>query len=284
MKVLLERILFKQFMKTYWLITTLTLLSLSIAVPAQDKHTADSLRRAINNATTDTGRFGTRVRMALYYLDTYNSIAGGRLDTAERYLRQAKELHNKHDAPQLQNLMSISYALLYCWRNPDEDPKKSFLPAIAACSKTGDKENESYAWELLAYFIEENPVKNPYRLMCYEKAMALSHQLGLVDEEKYALVEIAGIHSDQKRYSVAETELFQVIKEAKREGLRNVMAAYDLLAGIYITKAVYDKALYYEIKYQKSAESTGDTPTAAAAYARVANIYSYMRNYSLAID
>jgi len=269
-------------MKTLKWITTLALLHLSLVVSAQEKHLTDSMRREVNKATTDTGRVATRLRIAYYYLDVSNDI--GNLDSAERYLEQANKSNRKHVTPQLQNLTNLCYALLYCYRKPDSDPKKSLLPVIAACSKTGDKENEMSAWDYLAYFTKRSTASNPFKLTCYEKGMALARQLGDGNSEMFALIEIADIYSSQKQYSLAETDLFQVIKEAKKAGSKNVMVSYDLLAEIYILKAEYDKALYYEIKYLKSAESTKDTPTAAAAYARLANISFYLGNYSSAIE
>jgi len=269
-------------MKTLRLIITWVLLSVSMAVQAQDKQTTDSLRQAMNNATTDTSRAGTRIRIAYYYLDKSN--ADGRLDTAERYLKQAGKLMKKLDVAPLQNLMNVSCALLYSFRNPDQDAKKSFLPVIAGCSKTGDKETEALAWEYLAYFVKESPATNPFRITCYEKAMVLTRQLGFIDEQMYDLVETADIHSAQKQYTVAESELFQVIKEGKKAGPANLMVAYDLLAAIYIKKALYNKALYYELKYQKNIELAGDTAVIANSDAQLGSIYSYLGNYSSAVD
>lgn len=157
-----------------------------------------------------------------------------------------------------------------------EETKKILLAVIDSCQKAGDKRKEEDTWKELGGKVGFELSVLPFKISCYQKAMVLAGQRGDKQEEMAMLKLIADFHLQLSRFDLAESELFQVLKEEKKLSPVFVMRTYDLLAAVYLAKGDYDKALSYALRTESMMKTTGDSTSAVTFYSRLADIYFFL--------
>jgi len=244
------------------------------------RHHADSLLQSLNKGRADTARINALLKLAEFNIlksEEYKK----ELDSAEFYLAQAQKLNEHYHITKFQNNINILSADILCTRNHGKDARTIFIPVIYACKKSGDKQNERLAWEYLANEIGINDNSDPYILTCDQNALSLSLQLNNGEEELYLRKAMADFYVKQGKFDLAESELFQIIKDQKKAGTKKLLLSYDLLTAIFSTKGQFDKALLYALKAEKTMEAAGDSSNVISCYGRLSNIYMALGNPSL---
>ncbi|MDF2193533.1 histidine kinase dimerization/phosphoacceptor domain -containing protein [Paraflavitalea sp. CAU 1676] len=235
---------------------------------------ANPLQSKLAETPTDTGRIRIYLQLADYYYRK-NSVPA-RLDSMAYYLHQARQVNQTVKRVDFQNQAGILNAQLFCELHPDEDPTKIFTLVIDTCQKTGDALHEQRAWTELGDHLGNDAQTAGYKISCYEKAMALARKRNNGGDELDLLRYIADVHLQQRKFDLAEKELFQIIGNENKSPTVHIMYACDLLAALYVTKGAYDKALQYALKTEKMMHTTGDTTFAGTFYNRISQIYYYL--------
>jgi len=233
----------------------------------------------LSKSKPDSNQILTLIKLVDYY--AYATDVPNNLDSADFYLAQALKLNKDCRVTKFQNNINILSADIFCTRKHGKDARTIFIPVINACKKSGDKQNECLAWEYLANKIELNDKSDPYILTCDQNALSLSLQLNNGEDEMYWRRAIADFYLKQRKFDLAESEMFQILKDQKKTGAGNLMLSYDLLTSLFTTKGEYDKALLYALKAEKTMEATGDSSNAIVYYGRLVNIYMVLGNPSL---
>jgi len=207
------------------------------------------------------------------------------IDSIDFYLKEAHVLNEHSRFPDLQKRINFLKAKLFSIQHPDEEPNLDFIPAVDSCRKSGNKVCEAKGWSEMGDQIGNEVSSMPLKLFCFKKAIQMFRQSDDSVNEMTTLRYIADVHLQQRRFDLAESELFQILKrDLKGAGSQNVMCSNDLLAALYITKGDYDKALFYALRAEKMMRTSQDSLYAATFYIRISNIYRTIGKNDLCIE
>ena len=101
--------------------------------------------------------------------------------------------------------------------------------------------------------------------------------------ELWARKEIADIHLQQGKTTIALNELLDLLKEHKAGGYPRICFTYDLIAGAYIYTSEYEKALLYSLEAVKTVRSALDSTYLPDFYKRNSHIYTRLANQKEAL-
>jgi two-component sensor histidine kinase len=219
----------------------------------------------------DSSRIKILTSLAASYI--VEGRAPNRMDSVAYYLKRAKELNAVFRISKLQNRINLYSALLYFTVFSSDDSRIIFLPVIDSCRKTRDTINEAQAWMSLGYTIAEDPPSIPYKLNCYQNALALANQAGDSFTVLQLQEEIAHVHVLQNKFDQAEQEFFLVLQQAPKISPLLLMFTYDRMAHLYLTKGQLNKALEYGLKTQRMMGITRDSAFADEFFNRLVSIY-----------
>jgi two-component sensor histidine kinase len=103
-------------------------------------------------------------------------------------------------------------------------------------------------------------------------------QIDNKESEMWARKEIADLHLQQGKTTVAENELLELLKEHKAGGYPHICFTYDLLVSVYIYQARYSQSLFYAFESIKSVRLPLDSLYLSDFYRKVAMIYEYLHD------
>ena len=232
----------------------------------------------LSQSKPDTSRIRIYIDLAEYYF--YRIRLRNRMDSVKLYLRNAEQLNKSFNMANFQNKINFLYARREYALNPSEDPKVIFLPVIDTCKKYGDKKTEAVAWAELGFRVSTDSQSIDFRWTCIRNALALALQTGDNYTEVRALRYISLTHWIQRKYNLAEEELFQILKDEKKAGPVNIMYTYDQLAAIYNFTGNSDKQLQYALKTIHMMGIARDSTYAALFFDRIANAYKYLERHT----
>jgi two-component sensor histidine kinase len=254
-------------------IFAIALYFLYLVAPAQNRQTIDSLQKVLQKRITDTGRIHTLILLA----DDYATLEAN--DSAKIYIDLARKLNSKYQVIEFKHLIDVITLVTYCSQNPQQDYTAQFLPILADCRRTGDKNGQLRTLTALAGCTTPDRKSNDLKISYYQEAAALSRELHK-PQEFYCMRQIADIHFQQLKYDQAEKELYQILNDP-RAGDDDKLYSTDLLTAVYTARAQYDKALLFATKTIKIMQATKDSSTAITFYSRLAYIHFILGNDSL---
>jgi two-component system, sensor histidine kinase PdtaS len=232
---------------------------------------------------SDSARIVKEIRFAEQYFRKSNLASY--LDSIDFYLKEASILNEHFHIRDLQNRINFLTAKLFSIKHPDEEPNIDFIPLVDSCRKASNKECEADGWLEMAQQIGNEVSSMPLKLFCFKKAMQMVREMGDSVNEMVILRNIADVHFQQRRFDLAEGELFQILnKDVKIAGQQNVMFTNDLLAALYITKGEYDKALLHALRAEKMMQTSDDSLYATTFFIRISNIYRTLGKKDLCIE
>ncbi|RFZ89873.1 hypothetical protein D0C36_24330 [Mucilaginibacter conchicola] len=165
-------------------------------------------------------------------------------DSAEQYLKVAISLNDKRRNLKNTNQINILAAMLSLSKNSDQDVTALFYPIIYQCRQTGDYASELAAITVLCGKLPVNSQNLSYHVTNYRRAIYLSVLLEDKAAETSMNYHIADVYQKQNQLDSAIRYLFRITAD-RGSPHRNMLAAYDMLSGIYTTKGFYNKALHY---------------------------------------
>jgi two-component sensor histidine kinase len=225
----------------------------------------------------DTVRIRIYIDLAEYYFNRMR--LRNRMDSVKLYLRNAEQLNASFNVASFKNKINLLYARREYALNPSQDPKTIFLPLIDTCKKYGDKKNEALIWAELGFIGNTDSLSLAFKSTCIQNGLALARQLGDNYTEVRLLRYMSIIHWIQRKYDLAEDEMFKILKDEKKAGPSNIMFAYDQLAAIYNFTGKPDKQLLYALKSVQMMGITRDSTYAALFYDRVASAYKTLERH-----
>jgi two-component sensor histidine kinase len=236
-----------------------------------------SLFLQLKNSQPDTGRAKILVQLADHYL--FRPQARVQEDSAVVWVRQARALNKTFRNLVVGDHLDLLQAKM---DTSSRAPETLYLPLIKRCQGYGDRENERFAWELLGDATEAGKADS-VKIGYYQHAMSLCRQLDDVEGELRVLNSIADVHLQQKKFDLAEGELWSIINNP-RATPENLLFSYDLIGDRYSNMGHYDSALYYALKAEKLMETTGDSCFAISYLGRLSFIYLTWGKPELALD
>ena len=206
--------------------------------------TQSGLRLQIQNSKSDT----MRIKLMLALGDSYLSKDGRNqynTDSAFKFFNKAGKLCKMLNDSKWQNEALIHLGNYYFEVNNLPNGKASFMKAIAAYGKSGDKYSEAQCWNKLGKAVPDSDLNNiPFKIQCFEHALSIfkdsRYSLDAIDVQK----NIAECYLKQGKPNEAEKQLLQVIELYKAAGYKSLQDTYDLLAQINGSKGRFAQRIF----------------------------------------
>jgi two-component sensor histidine kinase len=251
--------------------------------PALRPAKADSLRRQLWRSPADTNRVHLLVQLSrdlvskAYYAETP-------LDTATAYAQQAQVLSRRLGF--LAGQIDGSYTLAFCLLrdSKDQKPRDAALKGLAQSAQRHDSYRQAVGWYLLGETYANMPADSAQRLQCYEKAARLFRELHDQLLQARSLKEVADMHFQQGKVSLARQELRQALALYQSGGYHNLHYTFDLLGIANDVLGDYQQALHYSLAAVRSAKTSLDTASLSTFYTRVADVYAHLNQREKAVD
>lgn len=244
---------------------------------AQRRYNPDSLQVALRAAKTDTDRIRTLIEIGDIY--RHHTDIQVKLDSADFFIKQALQLNKRLQIVRFRHRID----LLIAESLQSSAIKPALLKLIEDCKRTGDKHNESLAWNALADASNYNSGSYAEMLTYYQRGLALSKQVEDTHTEWKILINMAIVHVVQGNLNLGEKELLLVTKESKKAGAENLMNAHNCLSFLYAKRGAFDKALLYALMTERGMEITGDSSSAFAFRDRIEYVYNMIGKLDLSL-
>lgn len=250
--------------------------------PMLDAKSVDSLMTLLQRSRPDTNRVNLLLALSNDIITRHEELSGD-LEKAYTYAKQAEQLSLslQFKAGQLQSQITLGRILGY---NGNRSKGEALLRKALAYYRTQqDKPEQATVWYFLGQMYDRTIDELPEKIECYQQAMRLFGEAGLVSRQAYMLKMIADMHLLQGNTSRAEQELFQVLALYKSARYPYLHYTYDLLSSIYHTLSNYDQALKYELMTIESATATHDSIYLGSFNLNLGILYDELKQWQTAL-
>jgi two-component sensor histidine kinase len=194
------------------------------------------------------------------------------LATAHGYVSQALNLQvAAADKPgQVESLLVLGRIQ---WdQDQRAQARATFARARTLVEQVTDRVIQARLWYQLGEAYNLDRGEFALRVRCFSTARDLYRQLGDIELEAQALLEIADVHQYQGQLAQPLPELQEVLRRQKAIGSRRLHYTYDLLAAVHWAMGNYERALPYELAALDHARAIADTGDITTFYNRLAHL------------
>ncbi|MVN76021.1 tetratricopeptide repeat protein [Hymenobacter sp. HMF4947] len=230
------------------------------------------LRAQLRHSRPDTNQLKLRLQLTADLLARYEELGIGP-DSIVAFAEQAGAASERlHFAV---GRIGSFYILgrVQCDIAGDTSGTAAVRQGISLSQRQGRRHLEALGWYYLGNCYPQAELNRSAKLVYYQRAKSLFHQLGARVEEAYLLKCLADVHLLQGHSMQAAQELRQVAAWYRAAGHRELHYTYDLLEAAYQQAGNYKEALRYALAAIESAQATHDTLVIGGFYAKVGGIY-----------
>jgi two-component sensor histidine kinase len=248
--------------------------------PEAHKNDLDSAAALIRQA----GKINARVKIKSY--DGYYTLVLSCLveeineDKGKQLVTKAVKILEGTDDKYHLAMAYLELSQYYETPNNDSLTMSKMFPleekALSILYFAGNHEQKDYAAKEIISIskAQQNRGLLSLRIKLTEGLITFARRQKLTQVEIWSRKELADLHFQQGKTTIAEKELLSVLKEYESTNYAGICDSYSLLSVMYYSHAIYDKSLAYGLKAIKSVKSSSDSSNMQFYYYNMANIYS----------
>lgn len=250
--------------------------------PLLSSRSVDSLHTLLATTRHDTQRVTVLLALSADLItrhEEFDTDLGHAYDYAKQAAQLSQQVH--FSAGQLQSAAILGR--LEAFRGNRAGAEQMLRKVLDQYTRQKKRTEQAATWYFLGQLYERTKEELPPKIHCYEQAMRLYRQEGLVVKQAYMLKMIADMHALQGNPTLAEQELLQVLALYRSIHYPQLHYTYDLLGSIHHGLNNYDTALKYALLALESAQVTQDSTYLGSFNLSLAVLYDELKQWKTAI-